>query len=229
MAVLLDLHPDTGDAVSSGVADLHGVIDRLHTSPLASSSPGTTVAEVDRAIRRLESLKLKLVAAADKAGTARDAGFTGPDAWLAKTTTVSRGRCGPPGDVGQRARDRAQRHRTGPRCGPCLARTCCGDRPRQRTTPHRRERGAAPGRGRRTWWSNARRYSPDQLRRLARRAIEAVEPDQTGRRRPRERAGPLRGTSRPGQLLAHVCMTTGTAPLPATSPSPLSQPASWPR
>ena len=46
--------------------------------------------EVDRAIRRLESLKLKMVAAADQAGTAKDAGFTDTDAWVAKTTTVSR-------------------------------------------------------------------------------------------------------------------------------------------
>ena len=36
------------------------------------------------------SYKLKLVAAADSAGVAKDAGFTGADAWLAKTTTVSR-------------------------------------------------------------------------------------------------------------------------------------------
>ncbi len=48
------------------------------------------VAEVDRAIRRLEALKLKLVAAADQAGVAKDAGFTDTNAWVAKTTTVSR-------------------------------------------------------------------------------------------------------------------------------------------
>ena len=38
----------------------------------------------------MEALKLKVVAAADQAGVAKDAGFTGADAWLAKTTTVSR-------------------------------------------------------------------------------------------------------------------------------------------
>ena len=90
MAALLDLHPDTADAVSTGVADLHAVIDRLHATPVGSSRPSADVAEVDRAIRRLESYKLKLVAAADSAGVAKDAGFTGADAWLAKTTTVSR-------------------------------------------------------------------------------------------------------------------------------------------
>ena len=34
MAALLDLHPDTADAVSLGVADLHAVIDRLHAAPV---------------------------------------------------------------------------------------------------------------------------------------------------------------------------------------------------
>ena len=59
------------------------------------------MAEVDRAIRRLESYKLKLVAAADKAGVAKDAGFTGADAWLAKTTTVVACRRSPPGRAGE--------------------------------------------------------------------------------------------------------------------------------
>ena len=49
MAALLDLHPDT-DPVSSGVADLHAVIDRLHTTPRASSRPSVDVAEVDRVL-----------------------------------------------------------------------------------------------------------------------------------------------------------------------------------
>ena len=48
------------------------------------------VAELDRAARRIEALKLKVVAAADRAGTAKDAGFTDTNAWVAKTTTVSR-------------------------------------------------------------------------------------------------------------------------------------------
>ena len=57
---------------------------------MLESARGRRWSEVDRAIRRLESLKLKLVAVADQAGTAKDAGFTGTTAWVAKTTTVSR-------------------------------------------------------------------------------------------------------------------------------------------
>ena len=48
------------------------------------------VAELDRATRRIEALKLKVVAAADQAGIAKDAGFTDTNAWVAKTTTVGR-------------------------------------------------------------------------------------------------------------------------------------------
>ena len=55
------------------------------------ASYAAAVPALDRVCRRLDALKLKLVAAADRAGTATDAGFTGADAWLAKTTTVSRG------------------------------------------------------------------------------------------------------------------------------------------
>src|SRR5688572_15739824 len=180
MAALLDLHPDTdtaADAVSSGVADLHGVIDRLHTSPLASSSHGTTVAEVDRAIRRLESLKLKLVAAADKLGTAKDAGFTGPDAWLAKTTTVSRSDAAR--QVALAADLEAGHDATAQALDSGLVSPghaavivhATGQLPagvsaeqRQVVEEHLVQQAA--------------RYSPDQLRRAARRAIEAVEPDQ---------------------------------------------------
>ena len=77
----------------SGVADLHGVLDRTarrSCQPLVEASTALVVAEVDRAIRRIEALKLKVVAAADSGRVAKDAGFTGADAWLAKTTTVSR-------------------------------------------------------------------------------------------------------------------------------------------
>ena len=93
MAALLDLHPDTAHAVLVGVAEVHGVLDRMHAGTASRWLRVTTprvVAEVDRATRRIESLKLKLVAAADQAGVAKDAGFTGTDAWVAKTTTVSR-------------------------------------------------------------------------------------------------------------------------------------------
>ena len=177
MAALLDLHPDTPDAVSAGVADLHAVIDRLHTTPRGSSRPSADVAEVDRAIRRLESYKLKLVAAADSAGVAKDAGFTGADAWLAKTTTVSRADAARQValaaelDSGHDATAEAlDAGLVSPEHAVVIVRATgqlpdgVSEEQRQVVEEQLVEKAA--------------RFSPDQLRRLARRAIEAVEPDQ---------------------------------------------------
>ena len=53
MSALLDLHPDGTDAVLSGVAELHGVLDRLHAGaaePWLQVSTRIVVAELDRAI-----------------------------------------------------------------------------------------------------------------------------------------------------------------------------------
>src|SRR4051794_35316153 len=87
------LIPSTSaDALAVGLRELHRVIDRVHAAPLVGipGSMGSRVTDVDRAIRRLEALKLKLVAAADTAGIAQDAGFTGTEAWVVRQTTTSR-------------------------------------------------------------------------------------------------------------------------------------------
>src|SRR3954447_7830473 len=177
MAALLDLHPDT-DAVLSGVADLHVVIDRLHETPVGSSRPGADVAEVDRAIRRLESYKLKLVAAADSAGVAKNSGFTGADAWLAKTTTVTRSDAARQValatelDSGHDATAEAlDAGLVSPEHAAVIVRAT-GQLPAGVSAEQRQTVEAS-------LVEKAARFSPDQLRRLARRAIEAVEPDQT--------------------------------------------------
>ena len=92
MAALLDLHPERTHPVLSGVAEVHAMLDRMHAGAVVdlAGEHARVVAELDRATRRIESLKLKVVAAADQAGTAKDAGFTNTGAWVAKTTTVSR-------------------------------------------------------------------------------------------------------------------------------------------
>jgi len=178
MAAFLDLHPDTADAVSSGVADLHGIIDRLlQSSPASASSPGATVAEVDRAIRRLQSLKLKLVAAADKTGAAKDAGFTGTGAWVAKTTTISRADAAR--QVALATELEAGHDATAEALDTGLVSPghaavilhATGQLPSGVTDEQRQVVEA-------DLVEKARRFSPDQLRGLARRAIEAVEPDQ---------------------------------------------------
>jgi len=177
MAALLDLHPDTADAVSTGVADLHAVIDRLHAAPVGSSRPSAEVAEVDRAIRRLESYKLKLVAAADSAGVAKDAGFTSADAWLAKTTAVSRSEAARQvrlaADLGTGHNATAEALDAGlvsPDHAAVIVRAT-GQLPEGVSVEQRQVVETE-------LVAKAARFSPDQLRRLARRAIEAVEPDQ---------------------------------------------------
>ena len=150
----------------------------MHTTPVGSSRPGADVAEVDRAIRRLEAYKLKLVAAADSAGVAKDAGFTGADAWLAKTTTVSRADAARQValaaelDSGHDATAEAlDAGLVSPEHAAVIVRAT-GQLPARCTAEQRQTVET-------TLVEKAARFSPDQLRRLARRAIEAVEPDQT--------------------------------------------------
>ena len=92
MAALLDLHPDSAHAVLSGVTEVHAVLDRMHAGVAGAVPPGRTqiVVRARPSHPADGGLKFKLVAAADQAGVAKDAGFTGADAWLAKTTNVSR-------------------------------------------------------------------------------------------------------------------------------------------
>ena len=154
MAALLDLHPDTTHPVSSGVAEMTAVLDRMHAAPTwpGRGEHAAVVAEVDRAIRRLEALKLKLVAAADKAGTAKDAGFTDTDAWVAKTTTVSRSDAAREVALATELDVGPRRHRRSARRRPGLARARGGDRA---TPPGNCLTGSALSSARsskRTWW-----------------------------------------------------------------------------
>ena len=135
------------------------------------------VAELDRATRRIEALKLKVVAAADQAGVAQVAGFTGPDAWLAKTTTVSRSDAARQValaadlDAGHDATAEAlDAGLVSPGHAAVIVRAT-GQLPARSAL--------SSARGRSVLVEKARPFSPDQLRRVARRAIEAVEPDQT--------------------------------------------------
>lgn len=78
--------PRSGLPVASGVAEVHGVLDRMEARPQSGSVTGRDIAEVDRAIARLESVKLAMVAAADRAQVGTASGMTGTPAWLAAHT-----------------------------------------------------------------------------------------------------------------------------------------------
>ena len=133
---------------------------------------------MDRAIRRLEALKLKMVAAADQAGTAKDAGFTDTNAWVAKTTTVSRS------DAARQvalANELTSDHDATAEAldaglvSPGHAAVIVQATGQLPDTVSAEQRQVVEA----TLVDKASRFSPDQLRRIARRAIEAVEPDQS--------------------------------------------------
>ena len=180
MAALLNLHPDGAHPVLAGVVEVHGLLDRMHagaSEALTAGGHAQLVAELDRAARRIEALKLKVVAAADQARVAKDAGFTSADAWLAKTTTVSRN------DAARQvslALELEAGHDTtaealdaglvSPEHASVIVRAT-GQLPAGVTAKQRQVVEEA-------LVEKATRFSPDQLRRIARRAIETVKPDQ---------------------------------------------------
>ncbi len=173
--------PTSADALASGVRELHSLLDRLHATPVESAhaSTGPAVVEVDRAIRRLEALKLKLLASADRSGLAHDSGFTGTEAWVATQTTTSRTTA---------ARQVALARELAPEAGhdataaaldeglvsPAHAAVIVGASRDLPTGVTDEQRDAVEA----VLVEKAQRYSPDQLRRMARRAVEAIEPDQ---------------------------------------------------
>ena len=203
MSALLDLHPDLADAMSAGVAELHGVIDRLHAGANVGAQSGAAVVEVDRAIRRLEALKLKLVAAADKAGAAKDAGFTDTNAWVAKTTTVSRSDAARQVALATELESGHDATAEALDAGLVSPGPCGGDRARHRSVARHGELGAAAGRrsppGREGQPLQPRPTAPG---RPPRDRSRRTRPER--RRCPRERARPLRRASGAGQVLVHA-------------------------
>jgi len=181
MAALLELHPDCTHPVLSGLTEVHRLLDRMHAGvneALVSGEHALVVAELDRATRRIEALKLKVVAAADQAEVAKDAGFTGADAWLAKTTTVSRSdaarQVALAGELNAGHEATAVALDAGlvsPEHAAVIVRAT-GQLPRGVSQQQRHTVEAK-------LVEKAARFSPDQLRRIARRSIETVEPDQT--------------------------------------------------
>jgi len=180
MAALLDLHPDSTHPVRSGAAKVHRVLDRMHagvSQPLVGGEHALVVAELDRATRRIEALKLKVVAAADQGNVAKDAGFTGADAWLAQTATISRSDAARQValatelDSGHDALAEALGSGlVSPDHAAVIVQTT-GQLPDGVTAEQCQVVETE-------LVKKAARFSPDQLRRIARRAVEAVEPDQ---------------------------------------------------
>ena len=126
----------------------------------------------------MEALRLKLVAAAEQAGTAKDAGFTNTSAWVAKTTTVSRSHAARQVALATELNSghdaTAEAFHAG-LVSPGHAAVIVQATGQLPESPSAEQRQVVEAH----LVKKAARFSPDQLRRLARRAIEAVEPDQT--------------------------------------------------
>jgi hypothetical protein len=184
MSALLDLHPDTasetGHPVLLGIAELEVALDRVlagTSTPLPSGDYASAVTALERIGRRVEAGKLKLVAAADRTGAAQDAGFTGTEAWVAKHTTTTRSAAAREvalateletgHDVTAAALDAGL---VSPAHAAVIVRAG-RELPSGVSDAQRRVVEA-------TLVEKAKRFDPEQLRRIARRALAAVEPDQ---------------------------------------------------
>ncbi len=134
--------------------------------------------DLDRASHRIEALKLKVLAAADRAGAAKAAGFSGTDAWTARHTNTSRATAAREVHL---ATELQTGHETTAEAldaglvSPAHAAVildATNELPTGVSDPQRAAVEAA-------LVTKAQRFNPDQLRRLARRAVEEIEPDQS--------------------------------------------------
>ncbi len=78
------LHPSPPLAVVDGLRQVHSVLDRCGgVDDLSAYAAASLIGELERAVARLQGMKLTLVARVDKADVAADSGMTGTAAWLA--------------------------------------------------------------------------------------------------------------------------------------------------
>jgi hypothetical protein len=78
------LHPSPPLAAAEVVGQVHAVLDRAGpVDGVSGYAASSLVGDVDRAITRLQAMKLSLVAVVDRSDVATDAGMTGTAAWLA--------------------------------------------------------------------------------------------------------------------------------------------------
>ena len=179
MSALLDLHSDTGHSVLAGVVEIDSALDRMLAaggSPLASGEHAAALRSLTRIARRLEAVKLMMLAAADSAETARDAGFSGTDAWAARQTNISRVAAAREVGLATELENGHQTTADALRQGllsPAHAAVILHAGSQLPAGVGREQREAVEA----ALVEKAQRFDPDQLRRVAKRALEAVEPD----------------------------------------------------
>jgi uncharacterized protein DUF222 len=179
MSAALDLHPDAGHPAVAAAFEVHALLDSVDLDALASMSPSeatTAVSEWSRAVSRVEAVRLKMVAAADKARVAEADGLTGTDAWLTRQTRSGREKAGRDLRLAtelDRGHDRtgAALHSGEISAEHAAVIVAAADKLPARLSEEARSRVEA------ALVEQARRLDPGQLRRAARRALAAVEPD----------------------------------------------------
>ena len=181
MSAVLDLHPDGTHPVLIGVDEIEAALERMLASPtmvLETGDYATAMTGLERVSRRLDAVKLRMLAAADKSGAATDAGFTDTGAWVANHVTVSRAEAArrialaTELESGHGATTKALAAGLVSSGHAAVIVHAIGQLPTGVSDAQRQVVEAS-------LVAKARRYTPGQLRRIARRAIEAVEPDQS--------------------------------------------------
>ena len=177
MTALLDLHPDPGHP-GAVVAGVHEALDGLGRVELEPGEYAAVVTDVDRAVRRLEALKLRLVAAAERADVPRQSGARSSGAWLATQTRSG---------SASAARDARLAGDLDDRLGATQAALGSGEISTAHASVIAHATSRLPRRLSReqrqqveqSLVDRAQRLDPVQLRRVARRALEAVEQDRS--------------------------------------------------
>ncbi len=180
MTSLLDLHPDTAHPVLVGAVEIETALDRMlagAAAPLPSGEYAAALRNLERFGRRLEAVKLKVVAAADRAGAGQAAGFTGTEAWTARHTNTTRTTAAREVRLAtdlQAGHDATAQALDAGLVSPAHAAVILRAADQLPTGVTEEQRQVVEA----ALVDKAQRYDPDQLRRYARRAIEEIEPDQ---------------------------------------------------
>lgn len=178
------LDPTTTPDPGADLDGLRAVIDALSSRGVPSrrtpAEYDALLTGYDREIRRLEAIKLAVVAAADAARVADDTGLTDTGAWVARRTHA---------DAVVASREvrlaTALAAQPGAPARPSAQALMAGDLSAAHarvivTATEQLPSGLSPDQVQtveRDLVEKATRLSPDQLRRAARRALEVVEPD----------------------------------------------------
>ncbi len=173
----LDLHPTPGHpaAVAAGV---HELLDEALTDDLPAGQYAATIAELARARSRLHALELRLVAAADAAKIHQTTGHTSTGAWLSSQTRTGTAAATRQVTLAGALQDHLPATAAALAHGEVSAEHATVIAHATRQLPDRltaQQRATVES----TLVAKATRLDPVQLRRVARRALAAVEPDPT--------------------------------------------------